>query len=227
MKKNTVEAKQWLDKRYGDSAPGKSTIIDWYAEIKRGCANTVDAERSGRPKSAVVPENITKDHKIVLGDRKLKLREIADALNVSEDSVFTILHESLGMRKLFSKWVPRLPTPDQKYQRFEDSKRCLKLSKRDKKNFLRRHVTMNETWIQHYTSETKGLSAEWTAAGESRLKRPETQQWAVKFMASVFWDAHGILFIDYLENSKTINSDYYMTLLDRLSAEIKKKRPQM
>ena len=41
-------------------------------------------------------------------------------------------------------------------------------------------------------------------------------------MASVFWDAHGILFIDYLLKGKTINSDYYMALLDRLSAEIKK-----
>ena len=46
-------------------------------------------------------------------------------------------------------------------------------------------------------------------------------------MASVFWDAHGILFINYLEKGKTINSDYYMTLLDRLSAEIKTKRPHM
>ena len=46
-------------------------------------------------------------------------------------------------------------------------------------------------------------------------------------MASVFWDAHGFLFIDYLEKRKPINSDYYMTLLDRLSAEIKKKRPHM
>ena len=63
--KNTVEAKQWLDKRYGNSAPGKSTIIDWYAEFKRSRTNTDDAERSGRPKSAVVPENITKVYKIV------------------------------------------------------------------------------------------------------------------------------------------------------------------
>ena len=31
--KDTLEAKQWFDKRYGDSAPGKSTIIDWYAEF--------------------------------------------------------------------------------------------------------------------------------------------------------------------------------------------------
>ena len=58
--KNTFEAKQWLDKRYGDSTPGESTIIDWYAEFKRSRTNTDDAERSGRPKSAVVTENITK-----------------------------------------------------------------------------------------------------------------------------------------------------------------------
>ena len=63
MGNNTVEEKQWLDKCYGDSAPGKSTIMDWYAEFKRGDTNTDDAEHSGRPKSAVVPENITKVHK--------------------------------------------------------------------------------------------------------------------------------------------------------------------
>ena len=65
MGKNIVEAKQWLDERYGDSAPGKSTIIYWYAEFKRGRTNTDDAERSGRPKSADFPKNIKKGHKIV------------------------------------------------------------------------------------------------------------------------------------------------------------------
>ena len=35
-------------------------IIDWYAEFKRDRTNTDDAERSGRPKPAVVPENIRK-----------------------------------------------------------------------------------------------------------------------------------------------------------------------
>ena len=66
-----------VDKRYGNSAPGKSTITDWYAEFKCSCINTDDAECSGLPKSAVVAENITKLRKIVLCDRKLKLREIA------------------------------------------------------------------------------------------------------------------------------------------------------
>ena len=67
MGKNTIEAKQWLYKRYGGFAPG---------------TNTDDVERSGHPKSAVVPENITKVHKIVLGDSKLKLREIAATLRL-------------------------------------------------------------------------------------------------------------------------------------------------
>ena len=86
--KNTVEAKQWLDNPYGDSAPGKSTIIDWYSEFKRDRTNTDDAVRSVCLKSTVVPENITKVRKIVLSDRKLKLREIADTLKISEGSVY-------------------------------------------------------------------------------------------------------------------------------------------
>ena len=129
------------------------------------------------------------------------------------------------MRKLFSNWVRRLLTPDQKQQRVEDSERCLELFKRDKKDFLRCYVTTDETWI--HPPETKKSLAEWTAASKSRPKRPKTQQSAGKIMASVFWDAHDILFIDYLHKGKIINSDYYMALLDRLSSEIKKKQPHM
>ena len=123
--------------------------------------------------------------------------------------------------------MPRLLTPDQKQERVKDSERCLELFKQGKKDSLRRYVTINETWIHHYTPEPKRSSSEWTAATESRPKRTKTQQWAVSVMASVFWDAHGILFIDYFKKDKTINSDYYMALLDRLSAEIKKKWPHM
>ena len=62
----------------------------------------------------------------------VKLREIVDTLKISEGSVFTILHETLGMCKLFTKWVPRLFIPEQKQQRVEDSERCLELLKRGK-----------------------------------------------------------------------------------------------
>ena len=44
-------------------------------------------------------------------------------------------------------------------------------------------------------------------------------------MASVFWDAEGILFIDYLEKGKTITGEYYSNLLPRLDKKIREKRP--
>ncbi|KAM8718589.1 hypothetical protein ACLKA7_001318 [Drosophila subpalustris] len=138
-----------------------------------------------------------------MSDRKVKVREIADILKISAGSVHTIIHEHLGMKKVFSKWVPRLLTPEQKQQRIDESKSCLDMFTRNKS------------------------SAEWHGAGESRPKRPKTQQLAGKVMASVFWDAHGIIFIDYLQKGQTINSDYYMALLERLKDEIAKKRPHM
>ena len=129
--------------------------------------------------------------------------------------------------KVFSKWVPRLLTMEQKQQRVDDSESCLSLFTRNKHDFLRRYVTMDETWIHHFTPESKRQSAEWRAAGESRPKRPKTQHLAGKVMASVFWDAHRIIYIDYLEKGKYINSDYYIELLVRLKDEIAKKRPHM
>ena len=44
-------------------------------------------------------------------------------------------------------------------------------------------------------------------------------------MASIFWDAKGVLLIDYLEKGKTINSEYYCNLLDQLDKNIREKRP--
>ena len=86
---------------------------------------------------------------MVLIDRKLKLRGIADTLKISEGSVFAILHGHLSMVKLCLIWVPRFLTVDQKEQRVGDSERCLKLFQRNKKHFCMRYVTMHETWIHH------------------------------------------------------------------------------
>ena len=44
-------------------------------------------------------------------------------------------------------------------------------------------------------------------------------------MASVFWDAEGILFIDYLEKGKTITGEYYCNLLTRIYEKIREKTP--
>jgi transposase len=84
-KKNTVEAKAWLDKHYLDPAPAKSTVEKWFAKFKRGEMCVEGDACSGRPKEAVFDENIKKVHKIILNDRKVKLIEIAETLKISKE----------------------------------------------------------------------------------------------------------------------------------------------
>ena len=46
-------------------------------------------------------------------------------------------------------------------------------------------------------------------------------------MTSVFWDAEGILCIDYLEKGKTITRKYYSNILTRLDKKMCEKRPRL
>ena len=169
------------------------------------------------------PENTKrKTHKIISANHKLKLPEIEEELKISEGSVFTIFLEHLWMRKLCSKLELRLFTFKQKQKCFVDSERCLQPFLSNKKKFLRKYVTKDETWITHFSPEPNRQSAEWAAAGQSHPKRPKTQTSEGRVLTSIFWDVQGILFIDYLKKGRTINTEYCMILLVRLKGEIAK-----
>ena len=66
---------------------------------------------------ATTEDNVTKIHDLVLADRWLKVREIAEMVGISKDCMDHILHEILGMRNLSAQWVLRLLTPDNKRNR--------------------------------------------------------------------------------------------------------------
>ena len=91
----------------------------------------------------------------MLADRRVKIREIADIVDISSERIQNILHEKLGMRNLSVRWVPRLLTMEQKRNRMTNSEHCLDMFKRNPKEFLWCFVTVDETWIHHYTPEIK------------------------------------------------------------------------
>lgn len=226
-KKTITETKQRLDKYYGDSAPSISMVKKWFTEFRCGRTSTSDAERSGRPKEVITPEIVDKIHEMILDDRRMKVRELAHAVGISTERVHHILHEYLDMRKLSARWVPRLLTLDHKRNRMTTSKECLAMFNRNPDEFLRRFVTVDETWIHHNTPETKEQSKQWVARGERGPKKAKQSLSANKVMATVFWDARGVIHIDYLEKGKTITGEYYSKLLDRFDVDLKQKRPHL
>ncbi|KAJ0179112.1 hypothetical protein K1T71_004824 [Dendrolimus kikuchii] len=154
-----------------DSAPSFTTVKFWAAEFKYGRKSLGDDERSGRPKTATTAENIAKVHQMVLDDCRIKVREIAEVMNMSKERVCHILNHHLDMRKLSARWVPRLLTLDQKRVRMNISNPLLAHFRRNKPEFCRRLITVHETWIHHYTPETKIHSKQWTAKGEPAPKK--------------------------------------------------------
>ena len=74
------------------------------------------------------------------------------------------------MRKLTAKWVPRLLTIDQNRQRVHDSRSWLNLCNCNPSDFVHRLVIIDETWIQHYTRESKQQAKQWVGPGGTAPK---------------------------------------------------------
>ena len=225
--KSPQKTKEKLEKNYGQSAPSIRTVYKWFQNFRSGHMSTTDAERSGRPVEATTQEIIDKIHDMVIDDRRVKVREIASAVGISSERVHNILHQHLGMKKLSARWVPRLLTVDHKRNRVRCSKDGLQLFQQNPQDFRCRFVTVDETWIHHYTPETKEQSKQWIVSGESAPKKAKVVPSAGKVMATVFWDSQGVILIDYIEKGKTITGAYYSSLLDRLKTELQEKRPRL
>jgi histone-lysine N-methyltransferase SETMAR len=81
---------------------------------------------------------------MVLDDRQMKVREIAETTGISKERVGYILHEELDTKKLCARWVPCLLTAEQKCTRMKISEQCLERFNKNKTDFVRQFITMNE-----------------------------------------------------------------------------------
>jgi hypothetical protein len=75
-----------------------------------------DDPRSGHPKTQRTDANVDTVQTLVHSDRRLGVRLIAEELNMNRETVWQIITQDLGMRKLSTKLVPRILIDDQKHQ---------------------------------------------------------------------------------------------------------------
>ena len=150
---------------------------------------------------------------MVMDDRRLTINQIADVVAISRERVENILHKKLGMSKVSVRWVQHLLTPDQKHTRPVMSQANLAVFDADPDSFRERFLTQDECWIHRFEAETKRQSMQWKNHSSPPPKKVKVVSSAGKVMASVFWDAKGVAFIDYLQKGRTINGEYYANLL--------------
>lgn len=114
-----METIRKIQQAFGDDAMSNSRIKEWYNRFKDGRTSVDSEPRSGRPSTSRNETVIEQVRTLVMEDRRITVRELANEIGVSIGSVHSIFTEDLGMRRVSAKFVPKLLTMEQKKRRLE------------------------------------------------------------------------------------------------------------
>jgi len=208
---------------YGPQVMSRKSVSVWCTKFNSGRESVEDEARSGRPISTSTAETIDAVEKLLRSDRRLKIREMATQLDLPKTTVHEIVHEKLNFRKVCARWVPKMLTADHKTKRLRISIEHLNRARNDE-SFLDHLITGDETWVHYSTPYNKRDSMTWKHPESPVPKKFKQTISSKKVMATVFWDAQGILLIEFLSKNETINADRYIETLKKLKEKIRFKR---
>ena len=149
---------QGLQEACGESALPYRTVARWVKAFNEGRQNVADVRRPGRP--SVSEEEVYALTALLDSDRRHTIRELARETGLAHTTVLHILKERLGMRKIASRWVPHDLTEMQKWLRYDAARNHLERYEREGEAFLRRIITLDETWAKSYEPQMKRQSNE-------------------------------------------------------------------
>ncbi|XP_057658478.1 histone-lysine N-methyltransferase SETMAR-like [Diorhabda carinulata] len=213
-----------LTAQFGEKTLSRARVFAWHKQFVEGRERVENESHDRRPRTSITAGNIDSVRQLVEGDRRLTTSDIAIKVGISYGSTYSILSEELGYRKVCARWVPRLLTVDQKLNRFQVCKRLLARFREEGDPFLSHIVTCDETWVHHYTPESKQASMEWRKKGETGPVKAKSRLSAGKVLATVFFDQCGLLHLDFLHERRTINAAYYCKILTEVRLAYRRKR---
>ena len=126
--------------------------------------------RSGRPPTCENEEVIEKVCQIVMEDCRLTLRKIVEEVEISRESVHSILTEDSFMRRVSAKFIRKLLTEQQKELHVEIAQGLLDCANNGLE-FTKTIITGDETWVYGYNSESKFQSSQWKYPNHQRPKK--------------------------------------------------------
>ncbi len=200
----------------------------WVKQFEEGRTDVNNVERTGRPSDSMTIEKIQQLRDLLEEDRRMTVSELRfrlQAADCARTSVYKIVHDILGFCKLASRWVPRLLTEDHKKSRMGVALQFLQVYEREGSRLIGRIVTGDETWIHHSTPVSKQQSMALCEPGEPVPKKVKMGHSANKIMATVFWDAEGVLLIEYHSKNRNVNQQTYQATLKKLCAAIRRLYP--
>ncbi len=92
---------------------------------------------------------------------------------------------------------------------------------------LSKIITVIESWIHYFDSNTKCESETWKHPEEPRPKKVGQEKSAGKVLLVAFFDCRGLVHQYYCPPKTRSNAEYYIKTLEKLREHIRRKRPDL
>ena len=108
-----------LQKCFGEFTLSKTQVFEWHKTFSEGREVIENLPHASRPSTSVNDDNIEKVKKIVLENRCVGIREVAEALNISYGSTQHIVVHVLVMKRVAARLIPKDLNFFRKERRFQ------------------------------------------------------------------------------------------------------------
>lgn len=211
-----AECHRRLCQAFGKDVISERTTREWFSKFKAGDTDVEDRPRSGRPSTADDERLL----QLLEEDPRRTTREMADVLSCSHTTVKNRLH-TLGKVRKQSVWVPHDLNESNRQRRVEACTSLLSLHLTT--SWLDSVVTGDEKWVLYANIVRRHA---WVNKREPAPTQAKAELHRRKVMLSISWDVHGVILFELLPDNTTITASVYCEQLERLKAELQRKRPQ-
>jgi len=94
---------------------------------------------------------------------------------------------------------------------------------REGEAFLRRIITLDETWAKSYEPQLKRQPNEWRHYGSPRKSKVCQNPNNVKVMVILVYDCDGVILTHTIPRQQTVNAQYYCSFLEQPATSFEKE----
>ena len=102
-KKSRQETFEMFKTPFGNNAMKKAALYKWYSKFEQGNSSVTDEPRPGRP-SSISTKKIETVKELLNSDCRMTIREITIRTGHAFGTVFRIIHNELGIRRIYARW---------------------------------------------------------------------------------------------------------------------------
>ncbi len=210
---------------FGNTAMSPTQVKMWWKRFKdnpdRGVKDSVHPGRAPLvriQKKALILEAVWKEGRSTT-------RQIARDVGCSSSTVFSVLKGD-KYAKIAPKFIPHLLLDGEKAERRRVAQLNLDHLRADP-TLVERIVATDESWVFSYDPRSKVADLQWVPPGCARPQKCLRGRSNKKVMIILFFDAAGVIHMDFAEQGTSINTDKYLQIIRRFRESMRRKRPAL